>query len=296
MKPHGRGPHTLLLWALLAAGLLANSGCACLIHPIDPVKADRVEACHAVPNACRSHVYVFLLNGLDPFEWSNLRGVCDYLQELGFIKTYYGQMYHCLWFDGEIKRLHDEDPEARFVLVGFSYGANLARTLAQSVKKCDITIDLLVYVSGNTLKNCDKDRPENALKIVNILASGCIWNGADIDGTERIDVPEVWHFGSPTHPATLEKLACELTEVAARVKFEVPAEPALPNPADAGPTPKPVTVETSTEHDEWDFLKPVSELKMPEPKPDLTPPPAEEKVTVPEKVTSAAHPSWWKLR
>jgi hypothetical protein len=243
MRQQLRWPRLLAL-CLLAAGCLAASGCVCF-HPIEPPPPEIHTVCKVYPPCCRDHVYVFMVHGMDPFDWANLTGVCDYMHDLGFRKTYYGQLYHATKFAKEMRRVHAEDPSARFVLIGFSFGANVARYLANSAKDDGIPIDLLVYFGGNTLKNEDYDQPENAARIVNILASGCIWNGAWMDRAENIHEVDVWHFGSPSHPYSLRVLARELAEVSSHVQV-----------VDDGPAPPPVSYPG-----EWDFLKPVSRLK-----------------------------------
>jgi hypothetical protein len=182
---------------------------------------------------------------MDPFDWANLAGVRDYIQALGFHKTYYGQLFHTLKYRKEICRVHAEDPNARFVLIGFSFGANMVRYLANSAKDDGIPIDLLVYFGGNTLKNEAYDQPDNTARIVNILASGAIWNGAWMDRAENVHETDVYHFGSPSHPYSLQMLARELAVVSSHVVV-VEDGPALPTAESLG---------------EWDFLKPVSRLK-----------------------------------
>jgi hypothetical protein len=180
---------------------------------------------------------------MDPLDYANMEGVRDYVQELGFRKTYFGQVYHAWKFEKEMHRIHVEDPDARFVLIGFSFGANMVRSLANSARDDGIPIDLLVYFGGNTLKNEAYDQPENAARVVNILASGAVWNGAWMDRAENIHETDVYHFGSPSHPYSVELLTRELAEVASHVAV-----------VEDGPPPLPA-------EGEWDFLKPVSRLK-----------------------------------
>jgi hypothetical protein len=213
------------------------------LHPIEPPPGQVLALCNAPPACCHDHVYVFLVHGLDPLDYANLTGVRDYIQSLGFHKTYYGQLYHGRKYSKEIRRIHEEDPEARFVLIGFSFGANVVRYLANSVREDGIPIDLLVYFGGNTLKNEAYDQPDNVVRVINILASGAIWNGAWMDRAVNIHEVDVYHFGSPSHPYSVELLTRELADVALRV-------PAVED----GPAPPPAT-------GEWDFLKPVSRLK-----------------------------------
>ena len=147
---------------LLAGTLGMGSGCVSTLNPIDRPVAEQLMSCQAVPPCCKDHVYIFLINGLDPINATNLTGVRDYMHDIGFQKTYYGQLFHTRTYVEEIRRLSAADPDARFVLLGFSFGANMVRNIANAVKDDKIQIDLLVYCGGNTLKNVPADRPENA--------------------------------------------------------------------------------------------------------------------------------------
>ena len=162
---------------VLLAALSGAPGCLSYLHPVDPPPPELAGLCRSVPKSSRDHVYVFLVHGMDPLNYANLSGVRDYVQSLGFNKTYYGQLYDTIQFDKQIHRIRNQDPEAHFVLIGFSFGANMVRDLAQWAKDDGISIDLLVYLGGNTLENTPEDKPANVKQIVNILASGCIWNG-----------------------------------------------------------------------------------------------------------------------
>jgi hypothetical protein len=273
---------------LLAAALAGSSGCLCYLHPIEPLAPEHTEPCHGIVKGARDHVYIFFVHGLDPLDYANLSGVCQFVQELGFSKTYFGQLYHTPYFDSEIRRVCQDDQDAHIVLVGFSFGANMVRSLAQSVKTDGIKIASLIYFGGNTLHNTDRDQPDNAEHITNILAYGCIWNGAEMDRAENLRAPGVWHFGSPTHPVSLKVLARELARVAATVTVVDEQPPDVPPPEQA-PTPRPVKppeelppprsvppAKESTQAGEWDFLRPVSTLQV-----RSTPPPVPEGTRLP---------------
>jgi hypothetical protein len=198
------------------------------VHPIAPPTPEALAPATAVPQESRRHVHVFLVHGVDPLDLANLEGVRKYIQSLGYPQVYCGQAYEVPEFRTTIRRIHKEDPGGRFVLMGFSLGANRARDLANAAGEDHIPIDLLVYAGGNTLKNTPADQPANALRIANILASGCIWNGAHMDRADNISCADVWHFGSPSHPRTLAYLARELAVVAERVPAETRPGPAAP--------------------------------------------------------------------
>jgi hypothetical protein len=243
--------------------LASGPGCLSYIHCVPPPSTEQTDPCLDVPRSARNHVYIFLVHGLDPANLANLSGLCDYVQSLGFNKTYYGQLYHKDYFIGEIRRIHQADPEAHFVLIGFSFGANMVRDVAQAARKDDIFIDLLVYLGGNTLEDNERDQPDNVGRIINVLALGCIWNGAQMTRAENIQVPDRFHFGSPTHPRTLEAIARALGDVANQVPVPEPAQMAPLPKEEEDTAPKVLMSHTVHKRTEWDFLKPVSRLHMP---------------------------------
>lgn len=259
---------------LLAGGLAGTPGCLSCLNPVEPPQPEVLESCHGLHKCGRGKVYIFLVNSVDPLNCCNLTGVRDYLRALGFYKTYYGQLYHTPWFKSEICRIHKEDPDARFVLVGFSLGGEMARSLAECLKDDDVHLDLLMYVNCKTLGDGSGCKPDNVARVVNVSADHlALWKAEDIDGAENIHLPDACHFGAPTHPLTLETLTRELIQVAASVPVLVPPAPAPP--PETAPTPRPVKPQVSETRDEWDFLKPVTTLTRRssgvDPKPIATP-------------------------
>jgi hypothetical protein len=246
----------------LTVALLGVSGCLGFLHPIEPPRTEHLESCQAVPKCCRDHVYVFLINGLDPVNYGNLAGVQGYLNSLGISKTYYGQIYHLWSFAGEIRRISREDPDARFVLVGFSLGVNLVDALARMVQPDGVHIDLLVFLSGNhPVQPMPGDRPDNVDRVINLLASGLMATRGERDWAENLRIPHSLHFDTPTHPLTLEQLAQEMAALAATVPVTEAHPPPLPPSDEEAPPPHPMKVRSSARRGDWDFLKPVARLK-----------------------------------
>lgn len=242
------------------AFLTLVAGCMSVLHPVHAPPREVCAGPRMLPQCCRDRVHVFFVHGLDPLNYCNLSGLRNYCHSLGFSNTYYGQLYHGGTFTKEIRRIHQQDPEARFVLVGFSAGANVVRGMANTLGQEDgIPIDLMVYMGGNTLKDVPENRPATVTKVVHILATGYVWKGYQIEGAENHKLAGTWHFGSPTHPETLEMFAREMTAIAARLPYQ---EEAAPKSAYSPPTPRNTARHTSFKRDgEWDFLKPVTQLR-----------------------------------
>src|SRR5262245_54045673 len=153
MRGHrGRRARAALAGVALGFGSLTGGGCLSCLNPVGHPPPEALGPCEALPQPCRSGVYVFLIDGLDPFHCGNLPGVRDYLIELGFIKTYHGYAYHKSYFLKELLRTHAECPDARFVVVGFDYGAAAARNLACEAARSGAPVDLLVYLGGCSLE------------------------------------------------------------------------------------------------------------------------------------------------
>jgi hypothetical protein len=256
----------------LGAALLGQIGCLSCCHPLPTPAPEQVMVCESVPLSCRSHVYIFLLDGLDPVQFCNFAGVHDYLISLGYHSTYHGELYHCFWFNSEIHRIHKEDPEARFVLVGHGVGAKLARSMAHDLQSENIAINLLVYVDGSWLGSAD-DRPANVARVINARVSGSTLAGTDLPGADNVRLQGASTFSAATDRQTLDLLNHELMQIAMTVPPRIAQAP--PPPAlEAAPTPRPVQRSAAADRDEWDFLKPTAQLQASSPVHFAATPPA----------------------
>ncbi len=239
-----RGP-LAILWLM---GASCVSGCmpGNYLSSTPTPHGEIAVACQTLPACQRNRVHVFFVNGLDPQHLGKLWVTCDYVRRLGFEHTYLGEMYSIFGFEEKIRTIHHDQPDALFVLVGFSFGANLVKVMAQDLKEDGIKIDLLVYLAGDTLENTPEYRPDNVHRIVNVTAKGCVWyfgglvcDGVDIDGADNLRLKEAEHFDVPSHLKTLALLTPRLGEVAVRAG-PPPLAPALPSTAPTLPPPRKV--------------------------------------------------------
>jgi hypothetical protein len=192
------------------------------LHPIEAPPPQVIERCAVAPPRTREHVYVYLVNGFDPLYVGNLKGLRDYVKQLGFTHAYCGEMTQMPLLRSEIRKVYRVDPAARFVLAGYSAGANAVRDLAHDLKSDGISVDLLVYIGGDTIRNVPASKPDNVRTLLNINGHGLVllgydvcFKGSDIDGAvnHRLDAR---HMLLPSRPQTAELLAQHLAEVTAR--------------------------------------------------------------------------------
>jgi pimeloyl-ACP methyl ester carboxylesterase len=245
---------------LVGVGLASLTGCLGFVHPVATPSAEVAQVCQGMPALARRHAYVFFVNGLDPVNLGNLTGLRDYVQGLGFPMTYYGQLYHTPWFAGELRRIRAQDPEARFVLVGFSLGSQMVRALAESAGKEEVSIDLMLCLSGNALLAAPADRPANVGRLILVTPGDGTAQGAE--GAEEYHLADASYFSTPAHPETLHLLKEQLLAIASRVPIAVPSPPPLPVDPETAPMPRPVSPAAggSAANQEWDFLRPAANL------------------------------------
>jgi hypothetical protein len=101
--------------------------------------------------------------------------------------------------------------------------------------------------------------PCNVLRVLNLTGNSLLSGPRIVDGAENVNYPEAGHYEVPTYPLTLDTLAKELSNVAARVHYfaEVTAFP-----YHSGPTPRDIQhgsagkPDHKSEDGEWDFLRP----------------------------------------
>jgi hypothetical protein len=259
--------------ALAALCLAGGEGCLSFVHSLDLPPKEQTIVGEQIPAPRRSHVHIFLMQGLDPLDLANVNGLTEYIHQLGYNKTHGGQFFHQWSFRKEMRNIHKEDPEARFVVIGFSLGSFMACELANAVKEEKLPIDLLIYLGGFILDNTPRTQPENAARIANIMTAGYLIKGPQMDRAENIRCSDVWHFGLPTHPRTRELLARELAVVAARVPYTEKVPPLPPELEDEIPRPRRLTPDqlrqmSSQLPSEWSFLNSRSAVgEAPPPKP-----------------------------
>ncbi len=182
------------------------------LQPLQPPRPEIEAIGLAVPQQSKDHTYLFFINGLDPYYIANFRAQCQYMKTIGYSNSFCGKLKHVELFRSKIIDVRKEDPQAHVVVVGYSFGANCARTLANLLKEDNVRIDLLVYLGGDTIMDSPASRPTNVNQVLNITAHGffmlggdLLFHGQDIQGASnhRVDAK---HFFLPTRAEVTELL------------------------------------------------------------------------------------------
>jgi hypothetical protein len=198
--------------ALLLAG--SGSGCATCCHQACKPVLAAGPTCE-LPIGNRQRAYAVLVNGVTPGCGAGLDGLRDKLAEQGFSKVYYGQLCHALWMAQEMRRVQKEDPDARFVVVGYDLGGPVAARIARDAIDDGLAVDTLVLLDPVGKQDTIGGQVRTIL-----VCSGA--GSALVPHTETFAVSDAGHFTLPTNPATVG-LMCELmTESAGRVPIPLP--------------------------------------------------------------------------
>jgi hypothetical protein len=229
---------------LLTVALLpALTGCLHFAHPVPPVALEDWRPADDLTPESKNCVYVFLFNGHDPLGYCNMAGIRNYLHDIGFVKTYYGQAAHLSYFAAKMRELNRHCPESRFVIVGFDYGAETAQDLAVEAKKAGIPIELLVYLEPQgTVPVYDP----LANQVFTVRGKGPLFGSTDVIGAgDEVILEGISKAHVPTHPETLALLERELTLLAMTIGFppHIVEEPKplvdpIPAPREKNPRPK----------------------------------------------------------
>ena len=194
-------------WAVCAllAGAVANAGC--VTHcPKGTEQAWRHGAEYDVPTACRARVHVFMIHGATPSTDTGLEALRVKLGESGFAKVGTGELYSALWVKSEIDCIRFNDPDARFVLVGYDYGAATAVSLARDLCAKGANVDAVVLLDP---LGCGT-APSGVRTLLIASAKGACC----APHTERLVVPDASHFGLPAHPVTVSAVTELLNDIA----------------------------------------------------------------------------------
>ena len=168
------------------------------------------------PNGgCHQHTHVFFINGLDPLNLGNFYCLSQFVRTHGYPNTYFGQMPSNFRVRDKIKEIRRCDADARIVLVGYSGGTYVVRTLAHDLQADGIDVDLLVYLGGDMIHNTTHRRPCNARRILNITGNGLLltggnllWKGTTLDCAVNVRIP-VRHILLPSRRETIQLLMNE---------------------------------------------------------------------------------------
>lgn len=193
-------------WAVgaLLAIVAANAGCVSCCHE------SYAKAWHAAPDCelppdCRGRVHVFMVHGVTPTHDCGLAALRRRLAESGFAQVGEGELLSAPCIAIEIKRIHQCDPGAKFVLIGYDFGGAAAAWLARDLTEKRIPVEAVVLL--NPL-GCGEPCGVRTL----LVTSGCTTSTAPF--TERVVVATASHARLPGHPTTVAVVTKLLKEIA----------------------------------------------------------------------------------
>lgn len=242
-----------MLLCLLLAGIISSVGCTstkytAFARSMRPIEETTVSA------QVRNKVYAFFMNGADVLEINGFSELQDELICAGYPKLYYAQRSDREWYRRELHRLHREDPDARFILVGYGSAADQIQGLACQVTQEEIPLDAVVYIDPIGAKG---DLTQNVPYRAVILKSHH-WRGAPrLKAPEMVTIDRVGHIGVPCHPATVQYFVDLITESALRVPIPDAMIVCRPVLDPKRPIPRPADPqEIKAPPPGWEFLCP----------------------------------------
>lgn len=156
--------------------------------------------------------YVYVLDGLDPLGLAGTRGLADQIRAGGYPNTKFGGWLKAAQFEREIRAIHQRDPSAQFVLIGYSAGAYSVRNTVNRLVRDGVPVSMVGYVGGDFLRDTSYSRPAG-VQVVNVTGDGylltgrnLLFNGTDLNGAENLRLRGTRHFDLPKQSATASTL------------------------------------------------------------------------------------------
>jgi hypothetical protein len=218
----------------LTFALLASLGCTTCPHraAFDALATEADQSC---TYGQRNRVIAVLVGPESVFDLGGVGTFSKSLNEAGFARIYRGGILHANWLSREAQRTHEDDPETRFVVIGYDLGCRTARNLAVDLTHSGVPVDAVVLLDPLAV---DSNRPLPANVELTVVRSHG-WTGNPVPDAFESIVPGVGHYDLLASPETLGTVVAALSTVAQRVA--VPSEVLAANrPAHLGP--------------EWDFV------------------------------------------
>lgn len=191
-------------------------------------------------------VHVFLLHGLDPFDWAGLCELRDYIAGLGVSSARLYEFFEVSSVQQDIAGEKARHPEARIIVIGFSAGALSARRLVGALhEQHGIDVEVLVYLGGGFVDDSEYSRPPYVGEVIHILADTPLFRGGPITEADNYRILGIGHFDSPSHPLTWGIISQRVRALSEPVEPERPAPTETTRKASAPPILESASWQTS---------------------------------------------------
>lgn len=218
----------------LTFALLASLGCTTCPHraAFDALATDADQSC---TYGQRNHVVAVVIGPETVFDLGGVGTFSKSLNEAGFARIYRGGILHANWLNREVQRTYEDDPETRFVVIGYDLGCRTARHLAVDLANSGVPVDAVVLLDPLAVDS-NRALPVN-VEVTVVRSHG--WTGNPVPDAVESIVPGVGHYDLLASSETLGTVVAALSTVAQRVAVTSVAVTAN-RPAHLGP--------------EWDFV------------------------------------------
>ena len=197
---------------LIALFSLSTTGCTTCPHRAS-YDALHSEIATSTCSLQRNKVVAILVGTDTILDFANLNTLAKRLNEAGFARIYRGGIVHGAWLKREIERTHADDPETRFVVIGYDWGARTARELTCQMTASGIPVDSLVLLDPLGVGSVEI---LNETCRVSVIRSHGWMNGSFPDAVDTT-VPGIGHIDLPTHAETLATIVGVLETTAGQI-------------------------------------------------------------------------------
>jgi hypothetical protein len=198
------------------ATLFLGTGCFSCGHQGYGLARDAAVLCD-LPSCQRNQVYLFAMSGVNPISMLALDSLREQVNRNGFAKVATGQTIHASWMAREMQRIHSEDPQAVFVVLGYESAAPAAQRLSEQAQALGLPVGGLVVITTDAQADMHSSEGRTLL----ISSSPPCFSSPLVELTL---VPEVTSFGLASHARTIAAITNLLSDLAAAMPIVVVEE------------------------------------------------------------------------
>lgn len=189
--------------------------CGCVLSPVPSPRA--AVGLLAQPTSTLDDVHVIFVESILDFgHLGRLDDVCLSMRQHGVNAVYFNPIEDgngCDLFD-YVQGVRAENPNARIMLVGWSFGAIHVKHALEHFEDCGEPIDTVVYIDSAFLKLSEfTGHPDGADRVVLVYRS-LLTPMPLISDSEVLCVDTLWHRGITRHPCVIDRLYAEAARLA----------------------------------------------------------------------------------
>lgn len=232
------------------------TGCQSCQHNACNLALAPYEESHAT-SAQRNRLHVFLFNGREPSSLGGMLELREKLNNAGYAKVHYGELYHSASLENEIIRLAQDDENNRFLIVSYAFSKDVSSRIANRCIENGIRVRGVIEIAPMTINNKSDATHCELTKITSTLHQEIAPASTNV-----FIIPNSSSWNLPSHPETGKIVINECSRISKEIVvdeiYQTRSYSLLENPA-----PLPTIIGNDTGSKTYDLNKNILPVPTP---------------------------------